>query len=280
VTSPGRAELAPPLLSTYASRIEVEALQGTVEGVRAIVAAHARAIPFETLDPYLGRGVDLTPAAVADKLLLQRRGGWCFEQNLLLGEVLRGLGVPVTDLAARVLWFRPAGVRSPRTHRLLLLELEGRRYLADAGFGILTLTGLLALEADVVQATPHEPHRLTRRGEDWVLEARLGETWQPVYSFDLHPHWPEDFESVNYQLAHDPASPFVSQLRAARVTPEGRLSLRGSDLSLWGSGGLLWQRTVRDVAELLDVLEHRFGIAARTLPGVERGLARCFVPAH
>lgn len=268
------------LLPTYAARIGLARLAPTVDGVRAILAAHPRAIPFENLDAFLGRGVDLAPRAVADKLLRQRRGGWCFEQNLLLGEVLRGMGIPVTDLGARVLWFRPEGERGPRTHRLLLIELEGRRYIADAGFGILVLTGLLALEPDVVQETPHEPHRLTRRGEEWLLEAQLGGTWQPVYVFDLHPHWPEDFEPVNYQLAHDPASPFVAQLRVARVTPAGRLSLRGTGLSLWGSQGSVQQRDLRDVPELLDVLEGEFGIVARALPDVERGLARCFVPAR
>jgi arylamine N-acetyltransferase len=102
------------------------------------------------------------------------------------------------------------------------------------------------------------------------------DTWQPVYGFDLHPQWPEDFESVNYQLAHDPASLFVQQLRAARVTPAGRLSLRGTELDLWGPSGLVWRRELQTVAELLDVLEGEFDIAARAVPDIERGLARCF----
>jgi N-hydroxyarylamine O-acetyltransferase len=242
-------------------------------GVRELVLAHTRAIPFENLDAFLGRGVDLAPAAVARKLLTERRGGWCFEHNLLLGEMLRSLGITVTDLAARVLWFRPPGQRSARTHRLLLLELEGRQWLADVGFGILTLTGVLALEAGVEQPTQHEPHRLIRTGSDWVLEARLGATWQPVYQFDLHPHWPEDFEPVNYQLAHDPASPFVTTLRAARATATGRLSLKDLDLDRRGLNGELETRRLRSVPEILDVLEGEFDIAARGLPGIAERLS-------
>jgi N-hydroxyarylamine O-acetyltransferase len=264
-------------LAAYAARLGLAELPPpTPAGIGELILAHTRAIPFESLDAFLGRGVDLGLEAVARKLLLEKRGGWCFEQNLLFGEVLRALGLRVTDLAARVLWFRPPGSRAPRTHRLLLLELAGQRYLADVGFGVLTLTGLLRLEPEVIQATPHEPHRLLREDNDWVLEAQLAGMWQPVYGFDLHPHWPEDFEPVNFQLAHDPASLFVSQVRAARVTNAGRLSLRGTELSLWGKTGLVEQRQLGSPAEMLDVLERDFGIAARALPGIEQGLARSF----
>lgn len=267
-------------LAAYAARLGLAALPPpTAAGIAELILAHTRSIPFESLDAFLGRGVDLRLESVSRKLLLEQRGGWCFEQNLLFGEVLRALGVRVTDLAARVLWFRPTGSRAPRTHRLLLLELAGQRCLADVGFGVLTLTGLLRLEPDVVQATPHEPHRLLCDGSDWVLQAQVAGAWQPVYAFDLHPHWPEDFEPVNFQLAHDPASLFVSQLRAARVTDAGRVSLRGTELTLWGKTGLLEQRQLGSPAEMLDVLERDFGIAARALPDIERGLARSFVSA-
>jgi N-hydroxyarylamine O-acetyltransferase len=262
-------------LRAYLARVGLQSLPAAdMDGVRELVLAHTRAIPFENLDAFLGLGVDLAPAAVARKLLTQRRGGWCFEHNLLLGDALRSLGIKVTDLAARVVWFRPPEQRSPRTHRLLLLELAGRQWLADVGFGVLTLTGVLALEPDVEQATAHEPHRLTRTGSDWLLEARLGPAWQPVYRFDLHPYWAEDFEPVNYQLANDPASPFVTTLRVARATAKGRLSLKNLDLDRRRLDGELATQRLRSVSEILDVLEGEFDIAARGLPGIEARLAQ------
>ena len=74
----------------------------TRDTLASVVSHHALAIPFENVDAFLGRRISLEPAAVEDKLVRQRRGGWCFEQNLLLGEALRALGFDVTELAGRV----------------------------------------------------------------------------------------------------------------------------------------------------------------------------------
>lgn len=262
----------------YARRIGLDALpDATPDGVRRVIAAHTRTIPFENLGAFLGLGVSLEPSAVMAKLVDSRRGGWCFEQNLLLGLALRSMGVSVTDLAAQVIWFRPPGTRSARTHRLLLLELEGGPYLADAGFGAVTPTDLIRLVPDVEQRTSHEPFRLTRQGERWQLEVWLGKQWQPVYLFDLNPIWPDDFGPVNYQLSHDPESAFVKALNVTRVVPGGRISLRDAEFTRRGRDGSAEVQRLRDVPEILAVLADEFGIDAAGLPGVRERLARCIV---
>ncbi len=247
------------------------------DAVRDIAYHHALAIPFENLDAYLGRGVDLSLAGVERKLVSQRRGGWCFEHNLLLGEALRELGVEVTDLAARVLWFRPEGHRAARTHRLLSMTLDGRRVIADVGFGGLTLAGILPLE-EGEHATAHEMQRLRREADEWVLEVRIAGMWQPQYRFDLQPWWPEDFEAPNFHLAHDPASAFRRTLMAARALPDGRLSLEDAEFTRRSLDGRVHCRQLQDVSELLEVLECEFELPVRRLPGIDTQLAACFVP--
>src|SRR5690606_6183767 len=112
----------------------------------AIHVAHPAAMPFENLDPFLGRAVALDLATLEAKLIHGRRGGYCYEQNLLLMQVLRALGFRVGGLAARVLWNRPKDALTPRTHMLLRIDLDGRTWLADVGFGGLTQTAPLLLE--------------------------------------------------------------------------------------------------------------------------------------
>ena len=68
----------------------------------ALTAAHTHSIPFENLDVLLGRPISLEPDALFQKLVVQRRGGYCFEQNGLFLEVLRELGFQVVPLSARV----------------------------------------------------------------------------------------------------------------------------------------------------------------------------------
>src|SRR6202012_5025314 len=107
---------------------------------------------------------------------------WCYEQNLLLSHVLQSLGFKVTGLAARVRWNQPEGAVRARTHCLLLVEnVAGGPYIADVGFGGLTLTGPLRLVPDLEQATPHELFRLHREQEDdYILEALVRDAWKPL----------------------------------------------------------------------------------------------------
>jgi N-hydroxyarylamine O-acetyltransferase len=71
----------------------------TLATLQGVQAAHATAIAFENLDPLLGRPVSLKLPTLARKLVDQRRGGYCFEQNTLLQAVLRQLGFSVSGLA-------------------------------------------------------------------------------------------------------------------------------------------------------------------------------------
>ncbi|HXR44261.1 MAG TPA: arylamine N-acetyltransferase, partial [Pseudolysinimonas sp.] len=80
------------------------------DAIAALLQAHMAAIPFENLDVLLGRGISLDPAAIERKLVHDRRGGYCFEQNNLLLQVLRALSYRVTPIGARVRWQIPRDV--------------------------------------------------------------------------------------------------------------------------------------------------------------------------
>jgi N-hydroxyarylamine O-acetyltransferase len=223
------------------------------------------AIPFENLDAWLGRAVTLDPLAVEDKLVQRRRGGWCFEQNLLLGNALRTIGFEVDDLAARVLWGRSLADRPARTHRLLRVKCEGTHWLADAGFGALTPTGALDMDSRVAQSTPLEQFRLRPLEEDLLLEAApVGavpeDPWLPIYRFDQAKQWDVDFEAANFQLSRDSASRFVQVLVVNRATREGRWTLRDLELEFRAPSGKIERRRLEGATELLQVLEQIFEI--------------------
>jgi N-hydroxyarylamine O-acetyltransferase len=95
-------------LDAYFERIGYDGERApTLATLRAIHARHATMIPFENLSPLLRQPVRLDLASLQDKLLHQGRGGYCFEQNLLLRAVLLALGFQVRGLAARVRWNVP-----------------------------------------------------------------------------------------------------------------------------------------------------------------------------
>jgi N-hydroxyarylamine O-acetyltransferase len=249
-------------LAAYLQRIGYEGAREATRAVLAdVVLCHVGSIPFENIDAYLGRRISLEPAAVEHKLVASARGGWCFEQNLLLGGALRALGFDVTDLAARVMWNRPAGVATARTHRVLLVRVSGRQCLVDAGFGGQMLTGVLDLDTQAAQPTPHEPFRLKQVDGYRVMESLIRGEWLPLYRFEMQPQLPIDFEAANFQLVHDPASHFTQRLVISLATRQGRHVLSANELAIHAIDGGTRREVIKDSAALLAVLRDTFGIA-------------------
>ncbi|HET7729165.1 MAG TPA: arylamine N-acetyltransferase [Usitatibacter sp.] len=262
-------------LEAYLARVgHAGAARPDLATLAALHARHAAAIPFENLSPLLGEPVRLDVGALQDKLVARRRGGWCFEHNLLFAHALRAVGFRLTPLAARVRWNVPPQVATPRSHCLLLLDLEGERWISDVGFGGLTLTAPLRLAPGLEQATPHEPHRVVVQGAGYGLEARVGGEWQRLYDFDLHEQLQADYEVSNWYLAHHPDSQFVRGLICARAAPDRRHALRNTRYTMYFPGGRSERRFVADVGEMKALLQEAFAIPLPRSDALDPALAR------
>jgi N-hydroxyarylamine O-acetyltransferase len=240
--------------------------------LQALHHLHPLAIPFENLDSWLGRPVSLESAAVFDKLVTRRRGGYCFEQNLLFREVLEAIGFRVKGLAARVLWNMPAGAKPPRTHMLLLVTVDGRPYIADVGFGGLTMTAPLELAIGIEQRTPHETLRLQHDGEDHVLQAFVAGSWQPLYRFSLEAQMPSDYAMFNWHVSNHPQSRFVLRLMAGRAAAGMRHALLDGRYTRHYLDKPSEHASLSDAAELRQTLEQALGINLAGLPELDAKL--------
>jgi N-hydroxyarylamine O-acetyltransferase len=239
--------------------------------------SHAQAIPFENLDPWTGRDVALDLDSLQRKLVRSRRGGFCYEHNLLLGAALRAIGFAVLDLAARVRWNVAEGVVRARTHMLLLVSLEGERFVVDAGFGGMTMTAPLRLERRGPQPTPHGQFRLHREGGSDAVQVDVAGAWKTLYTFTDEPQLLPDYEMTSWYLCHHPESIFRQSLIAARPTGEGRWALRGLQLTLHRADGRHESQTLRSVAELKQALGGNFGIDLSAIDGLGARLAELVV---
>ena len=261
-------------LSAYASRIgHLQALRPDLATVQAIVRAHVAAIAFENLDPLMGKPVDLDPLAIEDKLVHRGRGGYCFEHNRLLAEVLRAMGLAVTPLIARVLWNRPDDTPTAQTHMALLVTLEDERWLVDVGFGGLTLSSVLRFQPGLEQLTPHEPYRLLQHQGEWRLQAKVAGQWQALYRFTLQPCEDIDFVVANHYVCTHPDSPFTRELRVARTVPEQRLTLRNREFAIHHRDGHTERYTLGSAREIRSVLERHFMLVLPAHPALDRRFA-------
>ncbi len=248
-------------LDGYFDRIGfAQAHTASADTLRTLHWLHPQAIPFENLDPFLGRPVRLEPDAVRKKLVQGGRGGYCFEHNLLFMHALRALGFRVRGLAARVLWNEPEDAVTPRSHMLLCVEAEGSAYVADVGFGGLTPTAPLRFETGVAQETPHERFRMMEAGNGFRLEAEIEGTWRVLYRFDLSEQFDVDYVAANFFLSTHPTSHFVTELVAARALPDRRLMLSNNSLTTYHTGGAVEKATLHTVDAMADALHQSFGI--------------------
>lgn len=227
----------------------------------ALTELHPAAIPFEAVDVFLGRPVDLSPHAIQAKLIAGGRGGYCFEQNGLLKQVLGALGFVVEGLIARVLWMRPPDAPPlPLTHMVLRVTIDGELWLADVGFGSCVAGAPLRFDTGgKEQPTRHETFRLSRRGAWTVLEAQLPDGWHPLYTISPEPALDSDYIAANWFTSTHPESGFRRELRVAVTTPDQRTALLNNRLTVRHAGGGMDRRFLRE-DEIADALVSTFGL--------------------
>ncbi|MEU9121262.1 arylamine N-acetyltransferase [Streptomyces sp. NPDC048506] len=234
----------------------------TPETLRGLHAAHSAALGFENLDVVLGRPIPLDVAALQAKMVRQRRGGYCYEQNLLYAAALERLGFRVFGLCART----RMGERRlrPATHALLRVVLDGEDWITDVGFGGEGLLGPLPLR-DGVEAqqggwTFGLVHEEGGSGDAaWVLRTRHEDGWFDVYAFGTERRFTADYAVFNHYISTHPRSPFTGQMVVQRPLPELRSTLIGRELTRTRPDS---SREVREVAaeELPTLLDAEFGI--------------------
>ncbi len=230
----------------------------TLETLQAIHKQHTQTIAFENLNSFLKQPVPLDLASLQQKLIHEKRGGYCFEQNLLLRAVLIALGFQVTAFTARVLWNLPVGTVTARSHMLLQVDIDAQPYIVDVGFGGLTLTTPLAFIPNIEQTTPHEAFRLVVDDLTYVMQANIDREWQPLYRFDLQAQQLIDYEVSNWYISTHPNSLFTNTLIVARPDFGCRYALRNNQFTIHYLHGQTERRSLKTVTELRTVLEDIF----------------------
>jgi N-hydroxyarylamine O-acetyltransferase len=138
----------------------------------------------------------------------------------------------------------------------------------------LTLTGPLRLQPDTEQATPHETFRLIPSGEEFVLQALIGDAWRPLYRFGLQEQLLPDYEVTSWYLSNHPESQFVTTLMAARPEPDRRYALRNNQLAVYHRDGRTEQRVLTSAAEMRQALEGEFHVRLPDVPEMDAAFAR------
>jgi N-hydroxyarylamine O-acetyltransferase len=253
-------------LNNYLKRIGYGGgIEPDLKTLAALQSAHLSAIPFEGIDPLLGRTVELDLAFVQAKLVDSRRGGYCFEQNTLFKAALEKIGFNVTGLAGRVRWNSPPeSPLGPRTHMMLKVDLPEGPYLADVGFGARLIDAPLRLETDVDQHTAMGTYRLSRSEGLFSLAANRAPGWRVMYVFDLQPQIAADYELGNWFTSTSPNVPFTNMLVMERLAGGRRYKLINRRFFVEARDGeIIVERAIASTEELREIIDESFRM---TLP--------------
>lgn len=228
----------------------------TVATLVALLRAHAKAIPFENLDVLLRRPIPLDIAAVEQKLVHSRRGGYCFEHGTLVAAMLEAIGFAPVPHTARVVLHRPRH-EAPRTHMFLTVDVGGRVFVVDPGFGGLAPTGPVPLTRQD-DAADGASHWMARDGGYWVLRTRSGgknvDCWVSTLDADNR----IDFDMGNHYTATHPDSPFVNRLMLRAETDDASILVMNRNVKTVRADGIV-ETTLADRAALRALLAASFG---------------------
>jgi N-hydroxyarylamine O-acetyltransferase len=244
-------------LQRYLDRINYGgSLEPSFATLAALQEAHVCSVPFENLDVQLGRPLSTSIQEAYEKIVINMRGGWCYEQNGLFGWALSEIGFDVCRIAASVMR-QQKGTASEASHLCLLVQSPDSKtkYLADVGFGGSMIKPIALEEAQYDQP----PFKLgLEKLEDgyWRFWENPGDG---KFSFDFldEPARESSLAKKCANLQSDPSSSFVLNLAAQLRTRDRHFVLRGRVFTVARSGASK-TRTLSSPEELVSVLTSEF----------------------
>lgn len=255
----------------YLNRIKLDDCTPDLAGLTKLQEQHMENIPFENLDIVVGRNIALDHPHLFDKVVVKKRGGYCFELNTLYAELLKSLDFVPTPVLGRV-WLSNPKKTPPRNHLAHLVNLEGKTYITDVGFG-----GLMTrIPLDINVPSPvNDKDGLVRvipfADHQFMIQRQGEKGWTNQYSFENIDISEEDIYISNYYMSTSPKSIFFKHKCVGMYTQQGRIGLFNNKL-LFRKGikvvdgrrvefGKDWKETLKNEFDLqLDFSEKEFDI--------------------
>ena len=210
-------------------------LQSDLDTLRELQYRHVLAIPFETLDIQNQIPIILQVNLLYQKVIRDHRGGYCYELNVLFHHLLNLCGFDVNLVAGRL---HHGSNRYGREfeHLALVVNLNGRNWLVDVGYGDFSLVPL-AIAPGEIQSDGRNWYQIIDPvmvdGEPYLGVAKWNASKQDFkidYIFTLTPRVLSDFHEMNEFHQTSPESHFARTLICTMPTPEGRITLINNKL--------------------------------------------------
>jgi len=249
-------------IRAYLKRIDYDGVVYTdLSILYSLQQHHVFGIPFETLDIHNHIPIILQLDSLYQKVILDRRGGYCYELNTLFHRLLAISGFKVHMVAGRLL--HGHGYGREFEHMALIVELEGKKWLVDVGYGDFSLRPL-AVEPRAIQSDGRTFYQIVEKisvdGKEYLGVAKWNDskqTFKIEYIFTLTPRSLQEFAEMNHFHQTSRESHFARSLICSLPTPEGRITIINNKL-IRSSNGNKQVKQIADEDHRDKILEKYF----------------------
>ncbi len=244
--APSRTMIKTIGLDSYFRILDVQPANPSLQLVDELQKKHLARFSFNNIAVLLGRPISLDIGDIVQKIVVENDGGYCFEHNRLMHDVLSSLGFEVRCLIARVI--NNQDIDSPRTHRITLLKWQGDDYLIDVGFGANCLTFPIKI-GQFNEADPKKQNFriVLNKNQDYQLEIFTKAGYYSLYIFDLNRYTEADCLVGNFYSSQHPNANFVNNLVVSLILPDKVLSLKNN----------VYHRIGAKSTEIININGHR-----------------------
>lgn len=252
----GAVEEDESFVERYLQRIEYEGtLDCDISTLRRLQMQHLLTVPFENLSIFYNRKVEFSIKEIWNKIVLNRRGGVCYEINGLFLELLRRIGFNAKYVAAKVI-----ETSSEQDHVFIIVNIDEQDWLVDVGFGD-NFFEPIKLVLDEIQEDDKGYFKIVKAGEDTyrLLKSINKVDFTVRYTFDLQERKLEEFKERYEYFATSPESRFRKNRLCSIEKRNGRVSLTDSYISISEDGKYI-KKQIDNERDFIDNLEKKFGI--------------------
>ena len=200
----------------------------SLDDITKLIKAHLKTFSFSSVTVLLKNEISLNIEDIYKKLVIDKRGGYCFEHNKLFYEVLKELGFDVQSYMARVV--NNTNNIVPKTHRFTLLDYEGEKYLIDVGIGFRSPCIPVKLSNEFFPSHLGISYRIRNLDKNsFAFESLKNDELFTITNFDLNNYNDADYEMGHFYSHKHPNAVFVNNLVISQITDSEIRSLRNNN---------------------------------------------------
>ncbi len=208
--------------------------------LKELQRAHLLHVPFENLDIHYGIPIILDINKIYDKIVINKRGGFCYELNSLFCSLLKNIGFDAKLISAKVYNQDKESYGKEYDHMAVLVNINQNNYLVDVGFGEFCFYPLKITPNDI-QSDPRGKYRIEKYNEDYykVIKIERKSSCTPQYIFTLLERRIEEFEGMCQFHQTSPDSHFTHKKLITGPVENGRITLSDNSLKITEKGKVI-----------------------------------------